>query len=132
VFPGSDKKVRLDKWLWAVRVFRTRSQAAAACQAGHVKVNGSAAKPSRPVHPGEIITASVGQITRTVKVLASLDRRVGAPIVPDFLEDQTPASEYQKRREPQCSAPFMRPKGTGRPTKKDRRDLARLWKPADS
>ncbi len=123
--------VRLDKWLWAVRLYRTRSQATAACHAGHVKLNGHNAKPSRQVQPGEIITASIGEVTRTVKVLAALAQRVGASAVPAYLEDLTPPSEYQKRTRRDLPAAFFRPKGTGRPTKKDRRDLSRLWGPTE-
>lgn len=122
----NEKDVRLDKWLWAVRVYKTRTQAAAACIAGHVKVNGAGVKPSRHVHPGELITARQGDVTRTVKVLAPLDRRVGAAIVPNYLEDLTPPSEYQKRERAHPPATFLRPKGAGRPTKKDRRALSRL------
>jgi ribosome-associated heat shock protein Hsp15 len=124
--PTPEKEVRLDKWLWAVRVYKTRSRAAAACIAGHVKVNGAGAKPSRHVHPGESITARQGDVTRTVKVLAPLERRVAAAVVPLYLEDLTPPSEYQKRERAQPPATFLRPKGAGRPTKKDRRALSRL------
>jgi ribosome-associated heat shock protein Hsp15 len=123
----NDNSVRLDKWLWAVRLYATRSQATAACHAGHVKVNGQNAKPARNVHPGELVTARVGDVTRTVKVLALLGQRVGAAIVPNYLEDLTPASEYEKRERHNPSTTFLRPKGAGRPTKKDRRDLNRIW-----
>jgi ribosome-associated heat shock protein Hsp15 len=119
-------EVRLDKWLWAVRLYKTRSQATAACQAGHVKVNGQNAKPARHVHPGEIITARTGDVMRTLKVLAPLDQRVGAPAVPQYAEDLTPPAEYEKRERAHPPATFLRPKGTGRPTKKDRRDLNRI------
>src|SRR5262249_37643956 len=90
---------RLDKWLWAVRIFRSRTLATEACASGHVQINGQRAKPGRSVHVGEIILATNGGLTRTVKVLALLDRRVGAKLVPQYLEDLTPASEYAKQRE---------------------------------
>ena len=126
-----DNEVRLDKWLWAVRLFATRSQATAACHGGHVKVNGQNAKPARHVHPGEIISARVGDMTRTIKVLALLGQRIGAALVPNYLEDLTPPSEYEKRERAHPPATFLRPKGSGRPTKKDRRDLKRMWDPPE-
>jgi ribosome-associated heat shock protein Hsp15 len=102
-----------------------------ACQAGHVKVNGQNAKPAHHVRPGEIIGARIGDITRTVKVLALLAQRVGAPVVPTYLEDQTPIAEYEKRERLRPPALFFRPRGAGRPTKKDRRDLNRLRNPLE-
>ena len=127
----ADKPVRIDKWLWAVRVYKTRSQATAACSAGHVKVNGQNAKPARHVHPGEIINARTGAVARTLKVLAPLAQRVGAAAVPDYLEDLTPPAEYAKREPAHLPGTFLRPKGAGRPTKKDRRDLSRIWEVPD-
>jgi ribosome-associated heat shock protein Hsp15 len=119
--------VRTDKWLWATRIYKTRSLAAAACDAGHVKVHGQPIKPARPVHIGETITAVTGEITRTIKVVALLERRVGAKLVSNYLEDLTPASEYAKPRLPNFQPPALRPKGTGRPTKKQRREMENLW-----
>lgn len=118
--------VRVDKWLWAVRLFKTRTLAAEACRNGHVVIDGQPAKPSRQVHPGMVLSAKVGEITRTVKVIGQVDRRVGARLVPQFLEDLTPRSEYEKPREVRFFQGVFRPKGSGRPTKKDRRDLDRL------
>jgi ribosome-associated heat shock protein Hsp15 len=115
--------VRIDKWLWAVRVFKTRSQASAACRAGHVKIAGQLVKPAHGVKPGEIISAVVGPITRTVKVLGHLEHRVAGKVVPQFMEDLTPPEEYQKRHEPAQQPVLLRAKGLGRPTKKDRRQL---------
>jgi ribosome-associated heat shock protein Hsp15 len=117
---------RVDKWLWATRVFHTRSQATAACRAGHVKIEGQNVKPARPVRPGEIITAQVGELTRTVRVLGPLRQRVGAQAARAFLQDLTPATEYQKRREPAAAPVLPRPRGSGRPTKKERRALDNL------
>ncbi len=116
-------EVRLDKWLWAVRLYKTRSLATDAIKAGHVKVAGQNVKPSHSVKIGEVIVAQAGQITRTVKVVALLEHRVGAQLVSQFLEDQTPASEYDKPREPHFSPLFSRPKGAGRPTKQERRAI---------
>jgi ribosome-associated heat shock protein Hsp15 len=115
--------VRLDKWLWAVRIYKSRSLATAACSAGKVQVQGHPAKASRAVHIGEIIVAATEDITRTVKVLALLEKRVAGKLVADFAEDLTPASEYARRREPLLAPIVFRPKGAGRPTKKDRRAM---------
>jgi ribosome-associated heat shock protein Hsp15 len=117
-----ENEMRIDKWLWAVRLFKTRSLAAEACRGGHVLVNGQRVKPARELRVGEIIAAKAGAVQRTVKVMGFPPSRVGAKLVPEFLEDLTPASEYEKPREftpPQ----FNWSKGIGRPTKKARR----LW-----
>jgi len=118
--------VRIDKWLWAVRLYKSRSLAATACSAGKVRIANEPIKPSRSVRVGDVISAVTGEITRTVRVVALLDRRVGAKLVPEYVEDLTPASEYQKRREPDFRPLLLRPKGAGRPTKKDRRKLDEL------
>jgi len=119
--------VRADRWLWAVRLYKTRSLASAACKAGHVRINGQSCKPARSVRPGDLFQALAGGINRTVKVLAVLENRVGAKRVPDFLEDLTPPSEYEKPREKTFAPIAQRPKGTGRPTKKDRRALGSFF-----
>jgi ribosome-associated heat shock protein Hsp15 len=115
--------VRIDKWLWAVRVFKTRSLATDACRNGRVKINGQMTKPSHEVRIGEIIVVQKDEMTRTFKVLGILQQRVGAQVAKEFVEDLTPASEFQKKREPNFLPPMHRPKGAGRPTKKDRRTL---------
>jgi len=114
--------MRLDQWLWAVRVYKSRSLAADAIKGGHVKVNGERSKPAHEPKPGEIITARVGIMTRTVRFLASPTSRVGAKLVAGFAEDLTPPEEYAKR-EPNLLPPGFRAKGTGRPTKRERRVL---------
>ncbi len=116
--------VRIDKWLWAVRLFRTRSAAADACNGGKVTVNGLNAKPSRSIRAGDVVTAHTGLLTRTVRVTLAIERRVGAALVPRHLEDLTPAAEYEAARQ-RNSAPVggYRPPGAGRPTKRDRRIL---------
>lgn len=121
--------VRFDKWLWAVRLYKTRTQAASACRSGHVTVEGQPIKASRDVKIGEVIQARTGEITRTVKVLQLLEHRIGAALVKDYLDDQTPAAELQKRREPNYQPIFFRPKGAGRPTKKERRAMDSLIDP---
>lgn len=119
--------VRADRWLWAVRLYKTRTLAGAACDAGHVKINGHPCKPARTVRPGDILVALTGEIERTVKVIAVLESRVGAKLVPSYLEDLTPASEYEKPREKQFAPIGLRPKGAGRPTKKERRVLGSFF-----
>ncbi|HEY2953142.1 MAG TPA: RNA-binding S4 domain-containing protein [Verrucomicrobiae bacterium] len=120
---NSPAEVRLDKWLWAVRLYQTRTSAADAIKAGHVKIAGRNVKPSHRVKCNEIIAAQIGELTRTIKVLALLERRIGAKLVRQFLEDLTPASEYDKPRQPHFAPLFARRKGQGRPTKKERRDI---------
>ncbi|MBK9139819.1 MAG: RNA-binding S4 domain-containing protein [Verrucomicrobia bacterium] len=129
--PAAPAEVRVDKWLWSVRLFKTRSLAIEACQAGHVKIGGQRVKPSRAVHPGEIVTAQVGEIVRIVRVIALLDRRVGAAQVPQYLEDLTPPAPPPALRAPELAPLFHRPKGAGRPTKRDRRLLERMGHRAD-
>ncbi len=113
---------RIDKWLWAVRLFKTRSVATQACRAGRVKVDGLAVKPSREVHEGMVIQVQTGPIQREVKVLGPIDKRVGAKLVSQHMEDMTPEEEYQKLEIARQQA-GMRPFRKGRPTKKERREL---------
>ena len=117
------ESVRIDKWLWAVRLYKSRSLATEACDAGHVKIGGNSVKPSRDVHVGEAITALAGRVRHTVKVLALLDQRVGAKLVGQFLEDLTPPEEYARAREEALQPLIHFPTGFGRPTKKQRRQL---------
>ena len=124
--PSAD--VRIDKWLWAVRLYKTRSLATTACRAGHVKMNGDNLKPSHSVRSGQIFSIHIGDLNRTVKVIGLLEKRVAAKLVEQYLEDLTPAAEYlraaQDRELPQAP---RRAKGAGRPTKKERRDLEQLF-----
>ena len=106
----------------AVRVFKTRTSAAAAIKAGHVRINDEPCKPAREAHAGDVIVARVGIRTRTVRVIAAPPSRVGAKLVPQFSEDLTPPEEYAKRPEPNLLPPMFRPKGAGRPTKRERRE----------
>jgi ribosome-associated heat shock protein Hsp15 len=114
---------RLDKWLWAVRLFKTRTQATEACRGGAVKFKGEPAKPAREVRVGDVFEVRQGGLTKTVKVRAPLERRVGAKLVEGYMEDLTPASEYLRHLQSQAAAPWKREPGAGRPTKKDRRQL---------
>ncbi|MCM2273381.1 MAG: S4 domain-containing protein [Candidatus Didemnitutus sp.] len=118
---------RLDKWLWAVRVFKTRAEAAAVCRNGRVQVNGLDAKPGRDVHLGETVTAKVGMITRTLKVRGVPRSRVGAKLLVEFVEDLTPAAEYERAKQASLEHLLARERGKGRPTKKDRREMGRLF-----
>ena len=115
--------VRIDKWLWAVRLYKSRSLAAEACATGKVQINGSPTKPSRDVKIGDLITAVTGEIKKSVKVISPLEKRVGAKLVDQFYEDLTPASEYSKLTEKNFQPFAFRPKGSGRPTKKQRRSI---------
>ncbi|MDE3084864.1 MAG: RNA-binding S4 domain-containing protein [Verrucomicrobiota bacterium] len=124
--PAEESTVRLDKWLWAVRIFKTRDRATEACRAGSVTVNGRPAKPARDVRPGEIVTVRLGLILRTLAVRAIPPARVGAPRVPEFCEDRTPPGEFEKMREQRVQHFLARERGAGRPTKRDRRALDRL------
>jgi ribosome-associated heat shock protein Hsp15 len=116
-----DSPPRLDKWLWAVRAFKTRTQAAEACRLGRVTIAGQTVKASREIRVGEILTVKQSDFTRTLKILQPLHRRVGAAIAKEYVEDLTPPEEYQKKREADLRPFAGRPRGSGRPTKKDRR-----------
>ena len=115
--------VRIDKWLWCVRLYKSRTLATEACETGKVRISGHSVKPARAVRVGDIITACAGNVTRTVKVVQLLEQRVGAPKVPEFMEDLTPPEEFNKARSEAAHVSGFRPKGTGRPTKRDRRIL---------
>ena len=123
--PDSDS-VRIDKWLWAVRLYKSRSLATEACHAEHVKIGGNNVKPTRDARVGEQITVFAGRVLRRVKVLALLDQRVGAKLVGQFLEDLTPPEEYARAREEALHDRVRFPRGSGRPTKKQRRLLERF------
>lgn len=116
---------RLDKWLWSVRVFKTRPDATAACRAGKVLIGELEAKPGRDIHIGETVTVRVGVVTRILKVVGLPRSRVGAKQLPEFMADLTPAAEYERAK--QASIEHMLARERGRPTKKDRRDMAELF-----
>ena len=115
--------MRLDQWLWAVRIFKSRSLAADAIRAGHVKVNDSAAKPARFPKPGDLVTARTGVVLRTLRFVSAPPSRVGAKLVAQFAEDLTPPEEFEKQRVSGLLRPAFRPKGAGRPTKRERREI---------
>ncbi len=122
-----DAGERLDKWLWAVRLFKTRSLATDACRSGSVEVNRLPAKPARSVRPGETVTVRQGLITRTLRVLGIPGSRVGAKLVGTFCDDQTPPEEFAKAQEFKVQQVLARERGSGRPTKRERREMDRFW-----
>ncbi len=124
--PAAIPAARLDKWLWAVRIFKTRSLATDACRAGSVAVNELAAKPARDVRAGELVTVRQGVILRTLRVLGVPASRVGAKLVANFCEDLTPPAEFEKARAQRVQHLLEREKGSGRPTKRDRRLIDRF------
>ena len=119
--------VRIDKFLWAIRAFKTRTDAADACKGGKVKVAGANAKPSKEVKEGEIIQVHKGPVVYTYKVVQPTEHRVGASLVPQFAENLTPQEELDKLKAPVETFFVTRERGAGRPTKKDRREMEKLW-----
>lgn len=119
--------VRIDKYLWAIRVFKTRGDATDACKGNKVRVGGSTAKPSKEVKPGEVIEIQKGTVRYSYRVIRLLENRVGAQLVPDYAENLTPQSELDKLRAPVETFFIRRDRGSGRPTKKDRRAMEHLW-----
>ena len=124
-------EVRIDKYLWAIRAFKTRTDATEACKGGKVKVGQVNAKPSRAVVPGDIIQVRKDTVQYTYKVLQPLEQRVGAKLVPDYAENLTPESELAKLRTPVETFFVKRDRGAGRPTKKDRRVIEQMWDAID-
>lgn len=116
-------EVRIDKWLWCVRVYKTRSIATEGCRAGKVKINGQETKASHIVKIGETIEVQIEQLKRIFFVKDILDRRVSAKIAVDFMEDQTPAEDIEKIRIARKTNFEKRDRGIGRPTKRERRDI---------
>lgn len=116
-------EVRIDKWLWAVRIFKTRSIAADACKKSRVSINGALAKPARTVKVGDVVSVRKPPVEYSFKVLQAIQNRVGAKLVPEMMENVTPRSQYELLELQRLSGFVDRAKGLGRPTKKERRDL---------
>jgi ribosome-associated heat shock protein Hsp15 len=116
------ESTRVDRWLWAVRLYRTRSEATAACRGGHIRVNGTPAKPATTVRVGDRVEATVHGADRILEVVVIIDKRVGAPVAATSLIDHSPPPPVRDD-EP---AVFPRDAGAGRPTKRDRRRLDRF------
>lgn len=120
-------EVRIDKYLWSIRVFKTRSEATDACKGGKVRVNGNDIKPSRDVKVGDVIVVRKGAVTYTYKVLELIDKRQGPKFVSQYAENLTPEEELAKLKAPVETFFLKRDRGSGRPTKKDRRQMDALW-----
>ncbi len=119
--PGVEE-TRVDRWLWAVRLFKTRGLATDACKAGHVKVNGHPAKPATPVRPGDLVEAFAHDRHRVFEVVEAITKRVGAPIAAEAIVDHSPPPPPREFVAPA----LVRDAATGRPTKRDRRQIDRL------
>lgn len=114
--------VRVDAWLWAVRRFKTRSAATAACRAGHVRVNGERVKAAQPVRPGDEVRVRIAGFDQQLVVRRTIAKRVSATLAAEAAEDRTPAPPPRE----EVAAVVARDRGAGRPTKRERRDLERL------
>ena len=123
-------EARIDKWLWAARIFKTRSIAADACKNGRVTLKGERIKPSRIIKEGDVIEVRKPPITYTFRILKAIENRVGAKLVPEILENITPPEQYQLLEMNRISGFIDRARGTGRPTKKERRQLDDFNTPA--
>jgi ribosome-associated heat shock protein Hsp15 len=115
--------MRVDKYLWCIRYYKTRSIATAACKKGAIKLNGEALKPSKEIYPGDELTVRKDQIDYTLLVLGIPQSRVGAKLVDQFRKDTTPQEAFKNIDLLNYAKKYYRKKGTGRPSKKDRRDL---------
>ena len=116
-------EARVDKWLWAARIFKTRSIAADAIKNGRVTIQGMNVKPSRMVKVGEVISVRKPPVTYSFKILKTIEQRVGAKLLPEIYENVTPADQYELLEMNRISGFINRQRGTGRPTKKERRAL---------
>jgi len=120
------KPVRIDKYLWAVRIFKTRSMASDACRKGRILINGNPVKPSRIITQNEIISVMRPPVIFTYQILIPIEKRVSAKLVPAYITDITADEEKLKLLIKHSDGTWYREKGSGRPTKKDRRDIDRL------
>ena len=118
--------VRIDKWLWATRIFKTRTIATEACKKGRVSVGGVNVKPSRPLRVGEIVDVRKPPVTYSFRVKALAENRMGAKLVPEYLENITPPSQLELLEMVKITGFINRQKGLGRPTKKEGRELSRF------
>ena len=121
---------RIDKWLWASRIFKTRSIAADACKNGRVTIGGVNVKPSRPLKAGEVVSVKRPPVTYSFRVLKCIEQRVGAKLVPEIYENVTDPKQYELLEMSRISGFIDRQRGTGRPTKKDRRAMEAFTDPA--
>lgn len=122
-------EARIDKWMWAARIFKTRTIAAEACKKGRISINGSQAKPARMVKPGDVVQVRKPPVTYSFKVLQAIEKRVGAKLVPEIMENVTTPDQYELLEMSKISGFVDRARSTGRPTKKERRDLDEFFMP---
>ena len=127
---ADNNEARIDKWLWAARIFKTRSIAADSCKNGRVTIQGVNAKPSRPVTVGEVVAVRKPPVTYSFKVLKAIEMRVGAKLLPEIYENVTTPDQYELLEMNRISGFVDRARGTGRPTKKERRSLDAFIDPA--
>jgi ribosome-associated heat shock protein Hsp15 len=118
---------RIDKYLWSVRIYKTRTDATEACRSGRIRINEIQAKPSKEIKPGDIISVRRGNIHFTYRVIADVERRQPAKMVDQYIDNITPQEELKKLNLSKESFFFSRERGTGRPTKKERRDIDELF-----
>ena len=121
---------RIDKWLWAARIFKTRSIAADACKNGRVTIKGVNVKPSHTVKAGEVVAVRKPPVTYSFKILKTIEQRVGAKLLPEIYENVTTPDQYELLEMNRISGFVNRARGTGRPTKKDRREIDAFVGPA--
>ena len=122
-------EARIDKWMWAARIFKTRTIAAEACKKGRISINGSQVKPARMVKPGDVVQVRKPPVTYSFKVLQAIEKRVGAKLVPEIMQNVTTPDQYELLEMSKISGFVDRARGTGRPTKKERRDLDEFFMP---
>lgn len=120
---------RIDKWLWAARIFKTRSRASDACKNGRVTIGGVNMKPSRSVKVGDVVSVKKPPVTYSFKVLKTIEQRVGAKLIPEIYENVTDPKQYELLEMSRISGFVDRARGTGRPTKKERRALDAFVEP---
>lgn len=116
-------EARIDKWLWAARIFKTRTLASDACKNGRITINGVNVKPSHVIKPGETINVRKPPVTYSFRVLQAIEQRVGAKLIPEIYENVTDSKQYELLEMNRISGFVNRARGTGRPTKKDRRAM---------
>lgn len=124
-------EARIDKWLWAVRIFKTRTIAAEACKKGRISIKGAYVKASHTVKPGDVVEVRKPPVTYSFRVLQAIEKRVGAKLVPEVMENVTTPDQYEILEMSKISGFIDRAKGTGRPTKKDRRSMEEFMTPGD-
>ena len=118
-----DEPIRIDKYLWAVRLYKTRSLATDACRCGHVRLNGIPVKPSHEIKTGEVYELSIEQLHKVIEVRQPIANRVGAKLVENYMIDRTPQEEYERIQMVRQYAFERRDRGAGRPNKRERRDI---------